>query len=301
MASASNTWPALPYDEFAPTAYLLHRGLQAVGKLTLMKPFEPEWAHVALELTSRGLTTGLVPIGSEHFTVEVDLVSHEIRCTTTAGQAGRLALGPTSVAQLTGDLLRMLRDLGLDVKLDPRPQEVPHPTPFHEDVEPRPYDRRLAGAWWRILVAAYRVFQRYHARFRGKTQPVGLMWGTFDLRDVRYNGDLPAPEPGAGYIRRNAMDAALVEAGWWPGSDDYPRPAFYSFTFPQPPALEEARIEPRAARWEASLREFVLDYDDLRASSDAEGDLLAFLETTYRAGATRAGWPATLEGSGVPA
>ncbi|EDR35858.1 DUF5996 family protein [Coxiella burnetii] len=30
--------------------------------------------------------------------------------------------------------------------------------------------------------------QRYHARFDGETPPIGLMWGTFDLRDARYNG-----------------------------------------------------------------------------------------------------------------
>ncbi|HVP68449.1 MAG TPA: DUF5996 family protein [Anaeromyxobacteraceae bacterium] len=294
------TWPALPYGAFAPTGYLLHRGLQAIGKLALLKPFEPEWANVALELTSRGLSTGLIPSGSGYFAVEVDLVSHEIRCTTTEGRAGRIPLGPTSVARLTGDLIAMVRDAGAEVKLDPRPQEVPRPIPFHEDVEPRPYERELAHSWWRILIAAHRVLQRYHARFRGKTQPVGLMWGTFDLRDVRYNGDLPEAEPRAGYIRRNAMDASLVEAGWWPGNEDYPRPAFYSFTFPQPPEIELARVEPAAARWDGVLREFVLDYDDLRASTDADGDLLAFLETSYRAGATRAGWPASLEGSGRP-
>lgn len=299
MASTSDVWPTLPYDEFSPTAYLLHRGLQAIGKLTLMKPFEPEWAHVVLGLTSRGITTGLVPIGSEYLVVDLDLLSHEIQCTTTEGRNGRFPLGPMSVAQLTESILGMLRHVGADVKIDPKPQEVPHPTPFHEDVEPRPYDRRLAHSWWRILIATHRVFQRYHARFRGKTQPVGLMWGTFDLREVRYNGDLP-PRTSAGYLRRNAMDAPLIEAGWWPGNETYPRPAFYSFTFPQPPEIERASVEPAAARWEAALGEFILDYEDLRASGDAEGDLLAFLETTYRAGATRAGWPSTLVSSGQP-
>ncbi|GKQ55076.1 DUF5996 family protein [Bradyrhizobium sp. Ce-3] len=45
---------------------------------------------------------------------------------------------------------------------------------------------------------------------------------------------------------------------------------------------------------------FLLDYDDLRQSSDPERDLLTFLESTYRAGATAAGWDPGLLGSGCP-
>ena len=40
-------WPELDYDAFAPTMRLVHMGLQMVGKLTLLKPFEPQWANVA--------------------------------------------------------------------------------------------------------------------------------------------------------------------------------------------------------------------------------------------------------------
>jgi hypothetical protein len=293
-------WPALPYKDFAPTAHLLHMGLQAIGKLNLLKPFEPEWAHVAFALTSRGLTTGLVPTGSTAFSVDVDLVAHEVVGATTSGRTAGFALGPMSVADLTRRLVEMLRELGIDATVNPMPQEVPHPIPFPEDRERRPYDRALAYAWWSLLVAAHGVLQRYHARFKGKTQPIGLMWGTFDLRDVRYNGEPASPGPGAGYIRRNAMDAAQIEAGFWPGSEAYPRPAFYAFTFPKPPGLEQASVQPGGARWDAALGEFILDYDDLRASRKPEDDLFAFLESTYQAGAERAGWDPGLLGAAAP-
>ena len=58
---AAQRWPELPYGEFAPTMHLLQMGLQMAGKLTLLKPFEPQWANVVLGLTSRGLTTGPIP------------------------------------------------------------------------------------------------------------------------------------------------------------------------------------------------------------------------------------------------
>jgi len=300
MTSSRDSWPELPYEGFAPTAHLLHMGLQAVGKLSLQKPFEPEWANVALALTSRGLTTGLVPAGSGAYSVEVDLVAHEVRASTTEGREGGFALGPMSVADWTARLLSTLRDLGIEARVNPMPQEVPHPVPFHEDRETRPYDRSLANAWWRILVAAHGVFQRYHARFKGKTQPIGFMWGTFDLRDVRFSGKPVPPDPAAGYIRRNAMDAAQIEAGWWAGSKAYPRPAFYAFTFPKPPGLEGARVEPGAARWDPALDEFILDYDAVRTMGRPDEAVFAFLESTYQAGAERAGWDPALSGPSLP-
>ena len=298
--SPTDAWPSLPYDAFAPTGHLLHMGLQAIGKLSLWKPFEPEWANVALEVTSRGLTTGLVPLGSGAFSVDVDLLAHEIRCDTTSGKTGRVALGPMSVAELTGRIDDMLGAAGVEARVNRMPQEVPHPVPFDEDRQPRPYDRALVHAWWRILVSVHRVMQRYHARFRGKTQPIGLMWGTFDLRDVRYDGRPVPPESGAGYIRRNAMDAAQIEVGWWSGNESYPKPAFYSFTYPQPEGVEHAKVKPAGSRWDPTLREFVLDYDDLRACAHPEADLLGFFESTYLAGAERAGWDAKLIGPAQP-
>jgi hypothetical protein len=54
-------WPPLSYPDFAATQHLLHMGLQAVGKLKLREPFEPQWAEVPLWLSSQGLTTGPIP------------------------------------------------------------------------------------------------------------------------------------------------------------------------------------------------------------------------------------------------
>jgi hypothetical protein len=49
------------------------------------------------------------------------------------------------------------------------------------------------------------------------------------------------------------------------------------------------------------MSEFLFDYDDLRNSKDADGDLLPFFQTTYEAGAKSAGWDPGLVGSGKPA
>ena len=233
------------------------------------------------------------------YSVEIDLIQHQIICNTNWGQSAKFSIIPSSVAKLTDRLLKALHSVGIKVSVNPQPQEVPDPIPFNQDVELRPYDSLLANTWWRILVSSYLVMQLYHARFTGKTPSIGLMWGTFDLRDVRFNGaTVPTTGNNAGYIRRNAMDAAQIEVGWWHGSAAYPQGAYYSFTYPQPKGIEKAAILPKAARWETSMAEFILDYDELRKSKDPAADLLLFFESTYQVGATKAGWDPKLIGAG---
>ena len=289
MNERNALWPALPYEDFAPTARLLHRGLQAVGKLNLLKPFERQWAHVVLLPTARGLTTGAVPWRDLTFAAEADFVAHEVRVSASNGRGAAFALGPMSVADWFASLNAVLDAVGVEHRVNPKPQEVADPIPFPEDTEQRPYDRRIVEAWWQALASTYRVFQIHHSRFTGKTPPVGLMWGSFDLRDARFNGD-PCDVSGQGYISRNSANESESMAGWWPGSETYPRAAYFAYTYPAPKGLAEAPVQPAAAHWDVSLGEFILDYDDVRTAADPEAELLAFLESAYTAGAELAGW-----------
>lgn len=305
MQVASNAvhgpWPALPYQDFAATRHLLHMGLQVMGKLKLTEPFQPQWSEVPLWLSARGLTTGPIPHAGGAYEVTADFIAHEVVCTTSWGFSDRIEWTPMSVAEFAARLFKLLHKADVNVSIDMMPQEVPHPIPFDEDKQQRPYESALVNNWWRILLSVQRVMQVFRGHFKGKTQPIGLMWGTLDIRDVRYNGK--SVTPGAGntnYIRRNCMNEELIEMGWWAGNGAYPRPAFYSFTYPQPKGIESAQLSPSGARWDATMGEFLLDHDDLRNSQNPDGDLLAFFESAYEAGAERAGWDPRLVGSGTP-
>jgi len=300
MKSPSHLWPALSYSAFEPTRYLLHMVLQAVGKLKLAEPFQAQWAEVPLWLSARGLTTGPIPYAGGVYEVRADFLSHEMQWLTSSGALGQLPLGPTSVATFVDSFLDRLRRVGIDASITLMPQEVPNPIPFNEDKEQRPYDRDLANVWWRILLSVQRVMQVFQGRFTGKTQPIGLMWGTLDIRAAFYNGKPASAGANTDYIRRNAMNAELIEMGWWSGNASYSRPAFYSFTYPQPQGIENAKVGPTVARWDAGMGEFLLDYDDLRQSRNPDRDLLTFLESTYNAGATAGRWDSKLLGSGRP-
>ena len=293
-------WPSLSYPDFAATQHLLHMGLQILGKLKLQEPFQAQWAEVPLWLSARGLTTGPIPYAGGAYEVGADFISHHVRCTTSWGFSGHLDWGPTSVADFLTSIFDLLHKAGVHVSINLKPQEVPHTIPFDQDIEPRPYESNLVNAWWRILLSTQRVTQIFQGRFKGKTQPIGLMWGTLDIRDVRFNGKPASPGAKADYIRRNAMNEELFEVGWWSGSEAYPKPAFYSFTYPQPAGIDQANLDPPAARWDSTMGEFLLDYDDLRQSKDPDGDLLLFFESTYKAGTARAGWDPSLVGTGRP-
>ena len=54
--------------------------------------------------------------------------------------------------------------------------------------------------------------------------------------------------------------------------------------------FSEAQVRPAAATWSADLGEFVLPYDDVRTAAAPEKTLLEFLQTTYDAAASLAGW-----------
>jgi hypothetical protein len=49
-------------------------------------------------------------------------------------------------------------------------------------------------------------------------------------------------------------------------------------------------VAPPAARFDATLGEFLLPYEAVRAAPDPDAALLTFLQTTYEAAADRAGW-----------
>ncbi len=296
----NSNWPILNYPEMQSTLHLIHMASQVIGKLKLSQPFEPHWAGVALWLTSTGLTSGLIHY-KKNFSIDLNFLEHQIQILSSSGAKEVIPVATSSVAALTENIFQALKQMNIALKINTIPAEVPNPIPFEKDVEKRIYQPKLAEAWWQALSQIHRVLQRYHALFRGISPPVGLMWGTLDLRDVRYKGiRVPITADNSDFIRKNAMDDAQIEVGWWCGNSLYPKPAFFSFTYPQPLQIESAKIKPASARWESSLGEFLLDYEQIQKSNDPDGDLLAFFNSTYIAGAERAGWDPALNTSGFP-
>ena len=91
-------------------------------------------------------------------------------------------------------------------------------------------------------------------------------------------------------MTRDAYSHEVSSAGFWPGSAIAPYPLFYSYAYPEPKGFADAKAQPASARYDATLREFTLPYDDVRRADDPERSLLAFFQSTYAAAADLGGW-----------
>jgi hypothetical protein len=111
-----------------------------------------------------------------------------------------------------------------------------------------------------------------------------------------------AEPPSTDFIMRNAMDAEEIAVGWWPGDPTYPRAAFYAYAHPAPDGFSDATLSPAAARWEPTLGEFVLDWDDVRDAADPHAVALGFARSAVLHACAVCGWSPELSASvqGIP-
>jgi hypothetical protein len=207
------------------------------------------------------------------------------------------------VAEVTREVLEAVDRLAGAVEINPTPQEVPWEVPLDEDYEHTTYDSDSVLAYFAAATQAALALGAFRAAYRGRSTPVNAWWGTFDLAVALFSGD-PADPPADDFISRNGGDAQLVEIGWWPGSSTYDSAAFFAFAHPAPEGFAAGKLTPDAARWEPELGEFVLDWDDVRQSSDPRGMAFEFAHSAFQHACAVCGWDpalaATAEGTPPP-
>ncbi|MEO7339104.1 MAG: DUF5996 family protein [Caldimonas sp.] len=300
-------WPVLDYPSWRDAAATVQLWTQIVGKVRLaLTPWLNHGWHVTLVVNARGVGTGPIQAGRGLLEIDFDFIEHRLVVRTSDGVRAGFALEPMSVASFYRRLMAELETAGVPVSIDPTPNEVASPIRFPDDEVHASYDAAAVHAFWRALVQVDRVFRLFRTGFLGKSSPVHLFWGSFDLAVTRFSGR-PAPlHPGGvpglpDAVTREAYSHEVSSAGFWPGSDAYPQAAFYSYAYPAPAGFSEATIEPSGATWAAAMGEWVLPYEVVRGAPDPDAVLLRFLETTYRAAADLAHWDPALEcGTGVP-
>ena len=303
----SEAWPELPLDAWRDTYATLHLWTQIVGKIRLAQtPWINHSWHVTLYVTARGLTTSPVAYGDRSFQIDFDFIDHRVTLQSSDGRSGGFALEPQSVAAFYARLMSELRNLDLDVRIDGRPNEIADPIRFEVDEVHRAYDAEFASRFFRVLVQADRVFKTFRARFTGKCSPVHFFWGAPDLAVTRFSGRRAPQHPGGvphlpDAVAREAYSHEVSSCGFWPGGGAVPYAAFYSYAYPEPQGFAAAQVTPAGAFYSNDLREFILPYDVVRAASDPDETLLAFLQSTYEAAADLANWyRSALEWQGAP-
>jgi hypothetical protein len=173
--------------------------------------------------------------------------------------------------------------------------EVSDRTPFPEDEHHASYDREQVERAHRILLSTERVFSIYRGLFLGKSSPVHLFWGAFDLAVTRFSGGRN-PNPPQDRVMGPAYSHEVISHGFWPGGD-WPSAGrvdeaiFYCYAVPEPAGFAAMRVVPQEAKYDEKLHEFVLPYEAISTATDPEARLLEFMMGTYRAGADLGKWP----------
>jgi len=297
-------WPAISYEQWSETCDTLHAHCQVLGKLAVrLAPPEPQLQHAALRLTARGWETAPLPApdGSGCIVVVLDLRVHEATIEHSSGGVERVALTPNrAVGVVTREVLAAVRRLGGPIEIDSKPQEVPWTVPLDEDDQHERYDQSQVADYFAAATQAALVLGEFRAPYRGRSTPINAWWGSFDLAVNLFSG-LPADPPSSDFIMRNAMNAQEVAVGWWPGDARYGKAAFYAYAHPAPQNFGGVTLLPEA-RWDATLGEYILDWDDVRASPNPRALALEFARTAFRHACTMCAWDRGLADSadGVP-
>ncbi|HEV2998685.1 MAG TPA: DUF5996 family protein [Solirubrobacteraceae bacterium] len=296
----SRDWPAVSYERWSATCDTLHAHTQVLGKLAArLAPPEPQLQHAALRLSARGWETAPLPApdGSGAFVLTLDLRTHEALAEHSDGGVRRVPLTPDRpVGEVTREVLEAVRGLAGEVAIDPTPQEVPWSVPLDEDEEHSHYDPDQVASYFAAATRAALVLAAFSAPYRGRSTPVNAWWGSFDLAVSLFSG-LPADPPSGDFIMRNAMDAQEVAVGWWPGDPRYPKAAFYAYAHPAAESYAATVLAPAAARWDATLGEQILDWDDVVAAENPYAFALEFAQSAFQQACLVCEWDPALAAS----
>lgn len=284
-------WPELPLAAWQETYDTLHMWTQIVGKVRLgLSPMINHHWESTLYVNARGLTTSPIPYGGGIFEVQFDFIDHKLRIETSWDTRKTLTLAPRSVADFYREFMAALASLGIDVKIWPMPVEIPNPIRFDQDTQHASYDPEFANRCWRILVNCDEILKEFRTRFIGKASPSHFFWGSFDLAATRFSGRRAPERPDADAVTRESYSHEVISAGWWPGGNGVDGPAFYCYAAPEPAGFAQSAVQPPKAFYNPGTGGFLLMYDDVRKSASPRETLLAFLESTYDAGANLGKW-----------
>ena len=255
------------------------------------------WWQVPLYVTSRGLTTSIMPYGARGFQLDFDFIDHALVIRTSDGATETVALAPRSVADFHAEVMGRLRGLGLETRdLDDAGRDTGcHPVRAGSHARAPTMRSTCSGSgvcWFRPTGSA-----RFSARdSSGKVSPVHFFWGSFDLAVTRFSGRAAPPIDRAtrptlarGSCRRPTRTRSAVAASGRATAGSARRRSI-SYAYPEPAGFGDAPVRPGAAGYDQELGQFILTYDAVREAASPDECLLEFLQSSYDAAADLAHW-----------
>jgi hypothetical protein len=289
-------WPVLDFHEIQDTLNTLHQWLQIVGKIRLRTmPWQNHSWHAALYISSHGYTTQSIPYEGRIFQIDFDFEQHKLFIQCTNEETLSIDLRPMTVADFYAELFHKLNSIGIHVKIHESPNEMEPAIPFKENTINKTYDPKAANTLWQAMLKVNSVFCKFRSEFVGKCSPVHLFWGAFDLAVTRFSGNT-APLHQGGMpnmpleVMQEAYSKEVSSVGFWPGSKDFPSPAFYAYAYPSQADFGLQKVLPKESFYSEEMGEFFLKYEDVQKSGNPEVMLEEFLQSTYEAAAITSEW-----------
>lgn len=292
-------WPVLNFVEMQETIETLHQWIQIVGKIRLKTmPWQNHSWHTTLYITPTGYSTHGIPYQGRNFQIDFDFKKHKLLVQCSNAETFSMELKPRTVAHFYNELFEKLSNIGINVKIYSKPNEMDPAIPFSENMVNKSYDPIAANTLWQAMLKVNAVFNEFRSGFIGKASPVHLFWGAFDLAVTRFSGN-PAPLHQGGMpnmplkVMQEAYSQEVSSAGFWTGSKDSPTPVFYAYAYPSNLKFGEQKVLPNEAFFSSEMGEFFLKYEDVQNSENPEKTLHDFLRTTYEAATNTSEWDRT--------
>ncbi len=211
----------------------LHRISQILGKYKLQSAFqEPQWAHVTLDITPSGFSTGMLFYEEHTYSIHVDLVQHRIVVETEQGSTSTPLENGKTIQHYYNEIHEALAKFNIHVSINTTPQEVEDQTPFDQDTQHHHYNVEISQQALQLMKFATRALAFFVAPFRARKIKPGLFWGTFDISTIINYNTLHEMFKPSQVIEYAAFDEHFIEFGFWFGDDQFEGPTFFVLPYP---------------------------------------------------------------------
>jgi len=257
---------------------------QILGKIKLeYAAQEPQWAHVILDITPRGFSTGLLKYNTTHFEIEVDLIKSVIVIKTEENDTEIKLVNGKSISEYYEEIITTTDAVGLPLSIHTKPQEMETKTPFEKDVEHHHYDESVAKQILKWFQFAWDAEQEFIAPFRQRKVYPGLFWGTFDVSCIVIYNQLESFPDDSKVIERAAFDEHMIEFGFWLGDDKFEHPTFFTLPYPfvVDVELETDDSFPPESYFSSEMAEYLFEMKD-GIDQAKPSEVIRFLEASCR-------------------
>ncbi|MGH2318007.1 DUF5996 family protein [Planococcus sp. SE5232] len=270
------------HTEWADTKFTLHLISQILGKIKLeTAQQEPQWAHVGLNVTPDGFSTGLLFHKKAVFQLDLDIRNSQILFNVDGNVQSLELKSSKSIKDYFEEIMEALNSGGINVMINPKPQEMAYKKNLNEDNSPLTFNHKDGMRGLQLFHFALREQMRFAGPLRCRKMKPQLFWGTFDV-SLLIIKDIMEPFPEDKIIEKAAFDEQMIEYGFWLGDDKVDVPTFFVLPYPFIyKDLTYPNLKPKSAYYDKKLSEYFLDLESAVRSEDPSQAIQDFFYSSF--------------------